>query len=127
MAPKKAAGSTPALQALERSGIHYVLHPYEHDARAESYGLEAADVLGFDPARVFKTLVADVDGALVVGVGPVSTPSTTTRSWSPQVVVVWTSSSRPPTCPPSPPPPRQASPPARRLAGRASVVGCRTG
>jgi Cys-tRNA(Pro)/Cys-tRNA(Cys) deacylase len=72
MATKKPAGGTPAVQALERSGVGYVLHPYEHDARAESYGLEAAEVLGVDPARVFKTLVADVDGNLVVGVVPVT-------------------------------------------------------
>jgi Cys-tRNA(Pro)/Cys-tRNA(Cys) deacylase len=72
MATKKRAGGTPAVQALERSGVDFVLHPYEHDARADSYGLEAAEVLGVEPARVFKTLVADVDGDLVVGIVPVS-------------------------------------------------------
>ena len=47
------------------------MHEYAHDPRAESYGLEAVEKLGLDPARVFKTLVADVDGALTVCVVPV--------------------------------------------------------
>jgi Cys-tRNA(Pro)/Cys-tRNA(Cys) deacylase len=72
MGRKKAAGGTPAVQALERAGVPHVLRPYEHDPRAESYGREAAEALGADPARVFKTLVADADGTLVVGVVPVS-------------------------------------------------------
>ena len=46
--------------------------PYSHDPAAASYGLEAAEVLGIDPARVFKTLMVDVDGRLAVGVVPVS-------------------------------------------------------
>ncbi len=47
------------------------MHEYDHDPRAESYGTEAAEAMGIDPERVFKTLFADVDGALVVGVVPV--------------------------------------------------------
>ncbi len=43
-----------------------------HDPRAESYGLEAAEALGLDPDRVLKTLMASVDGRLVVAVVPVS-------------------------------------------------------
>ena len=50
----------------------HTLHPYEHDPRASSYGLEAADALGVDAGRLFKTLVATVDGRPVVGVVPVS-------------------------------------------------------
>lgn len=50
----------------------HTLHPYRHDPRAESYGLEAATALGVEPARVFKTLVAAVDGALAVAVVPVA-------------------------------------------------------
>lgn len=69
---RKAAGATPAVQALERAGVAHTLHPYEHDPRASSYGLEAAELLGVDLARVFKTLVADADGRLVVAVVPVS-------------------------------------------------------
>lgn len=67
-----AGRSTPATTALDRAGIAYRLHPYEHDPRAPSYGAEAADALGVAPERVFKTLVADVAGALAVGVVPVS-------------------------------------------------------
>lgn len=52
--------------------MEFTVHAYEHDARADSYGREAADVLGLDPAHVFKTLVADVDGSPVVAVVPVS-------------------------------------------------------
>lgn len=69
---KRAAGGTPATVALTRAGIDYTLHPYEHDPRAESYGLEAAEALGVEPARVFKTLMASLDGKLVVGIVPVT-------------------------------------------------------
>ena len=50
----------------------HTLHPYEVDPRAPSYGQAAAAALGVDPARLFKTLVAAVDGRLVVGVVPAS-------------------------------------------------------
>ena len=72
MARKGAQGGTPATVALDRAGIAHTLHPYDHDPRAVSYGLEAAEALGVDPARVFKTLVAALDGELVVGIVPVS-------------------------------------------------------
>ncbi len=48
------------------------MHQYDHDPRAASYGREAADELGLDPDQVFKTLLAELDGALVVAVVPVS-------------------------------------------------------
>ena len=48
------------------------MHRYRHDPRHPSYGQEASEALGVPPARVFKTLVADVDGQLTVGVVPVS-------------------------------------------------------
>jgi Cys-tRNA(Pro)/Cys-tRNA(Cys) deacylase len=54
-----------------RAGIAFEVHEYEHDPRVASYGLEAVEKLGLDAARVFKTLVADVDGALTVAVVPV--------------------------------------------------------
>jgi len=62
---------TPAVVAAERAKIVFALHEYDHDPRAASYGLEAVEKLGVDPARVFKTLVADVDGTLTVAVVPV--------------------------------------------------------
>lgn len=63
---------TPAAVALERAGVAYTLHTYDHDPGAESYGTEAAEALGVDAARVFKTLVADTGSALVVGVVPIA-------------------------------------------------------
>ena len=68
---RKSLGGTPATVALARAGIDFTLHPYEHDLRATSYGLEAAAALGVLPERVFKTLLAEVDGRLVVGIVPV--------------------------------------------------------
>ena len=49
----------------------FATHIYAHDPKHESYGLEAAEALGLDPATVFKTLVADVDGKLTVAIVPV--------------------------------------------------------
>lgn len=69
---KKAAGGTAATVALTKAGVPFTLHSYEHDPAAPSYGLEAAAALGVAPERVFKTLFADVDGRLVVGVVPVA-------------------------------------------------------
>lgn len=68
----RGGGGTPATLALTAAGIAFEVRPYEHDPRATSYGLEAAEALGVDPARVFKTLLASLDGRLVVGIVPVS-------------------------------------------------------
>ncbi len=67
-----AGRGTPATALLGRLGVGHVLHPYRRDPRASSYGAEAAEALGVDPARVYKTLVAEVDGALTVAVVPVT-------------------------------------------------------
>ena len=67
-----ASAGTPATVALTRAGIRFTAHPYEHDPRSAAYGLEAAEKLGVEPARVFKTLLASVDGALAVGIVPVA-------------------------------------------------------
>ncbi|MCB5275153.1 Cys-tRNA(Pro)/Cys-tRNA(Cys) deacylase YbaK [Arthrobacter sp. SO5] len=72
MARKQPSQGTPATAVLAAAGVPFVPHPYSHDPAAASYGLEAAEVLGIDPARVFKTLMVDVDGRLAVGVVPVS-------------------------------------------------------
>lgn len=66
------AGGTPATVALTAAGVAFEVRPYEHDPRSTSYGMEAAEALGADPARVFKTLLASLDGRLVVGIVPVS-------------------------------------------------------
>ena len=67
-----AGKGTPATAALAKQKVPHTLHAYDHDPRAESYGLEAVEELGLDRARVFKTLVAEVDGRLTVGVVPVT-------------------------------------------------------
>lgn len=69
---KQPSGGTPATTALTEAGVAFTVHEYPHDARAASYGEEAAEAMGIDPARVLKTLFADVDGALVVGIVPVA-------------------------------------------------------
>jgi Cys-tRNA(Pro)/Cys-tRNA(Cys) deacylase len=71
--PFVATRGTTATVALERAKIPFALHEYVHDPRADSFGLEASAALGVPPERMFKTLVATVDGgALAVGVVPVS-------------------------------------------------------
>jgi Cys-tRNA(Pro)/Cys-tRNA(Cys) deacylase len=57
--------------ALDRAGIAYSRHPYDHDPATASYGLEAAEALGVEPARVLKTLLVDTGKGLAVGVVPV--------------------------------------------------------
>ena len=64
--------TSPATVALAAAGIPFTAHEYAHDAANTNFGLEAADVLGLDPDQVFKTLMADVDGRLVVAIVPVS-------------------------------------------------------
>jgi Cys-tRNA(Pro)/Cys-tRNA(Cys) deacylase len=63
---------TRATQQLTRLGISHVVHRYEHDPRHSSYGQEASEALGVPPDRVFKTLIADIDGQLTVAVVPVA-------------------------------------------------------
>ena len=62
---------TTATVALERAGIAFTVHEYAHDPRASSYGREASEALGVAADRVFKTMIASVDGDLVAGVVPV--------------------------------------------------------
>jgi Cys-tRNA(Pro)/Cys-tRNA(Cys) deacylase len=66
-----AGRGTTATVALERARIPFTVHEYPHDPRHESYGQEAAQALGVPAERIFKTLIAAVDGALVAGVVPV--------------------------------------------------------
>jgi Cys-tRNA(Pro)/Cys-tRNA(Cys) deacylase len=72
MARRNASQGTPATAALAAAGVPFVLHPYTHDPSAASYGAEAAETLGIDPSRVFKTLMVEVEGRLAVGIVPVS-------------------------------------------------------
>jgi Cys-tRNA(Pro)/Cys-tRNA(Cys) deacylase len=66
-----AGRGTAATLALERARVPFTVHEYAHDPRRRSYGLEASEALGVPPERMFKTLVAEVDGSLAVGVVPV--------------------------------------------------------
>jgi Cys-tRNA(Pro)/Cys-tRNA(Cys) deacylase len=66
------ATGTPATALLTRAKIPFTLHPYDHDPRAEAFGDEAAAALGVDPGRIFKTLIAMIDGRLVCAVVPVA-------------------------------------------------------
>jgi Cys-tRNA(Pro)/Cys-tRNA(Cys) deacylase len=58
--------------ALRAAGIPFAERSYAHDPAVTDFGREAADALGVEPDRVFKTLLADVDGSLVVGIVPVT-------------------------------------------------------
>lgn len=66
------ATGTPATALLAKAGVPFTLHPYDHDPRAQAYGEEAAQALGVDPARIFKTLIATVEGRLACAVVPVA-------------------------------------------------------
>ena len=72
VASTSSPGSTPASVALVRAGVAFTTHAYEHDPAATSYGVEAAQALGLPQEQVLKTLLAEVDGALVVALVPVA-------------------------------------------------------
>ncbi|WP_117233515.1 Cys-tRNA(Pro) deacylase [Vibrio maerlii] len=65
---------TPAINTLKKKKVAHVLHQYDHDPKHESYGMEAAEVLGLDPSLVFKTLMFCINGEprnLAVAIIPV--------------------------------------------------------
>lgn len=63
---------TPAIDLLKKSKADFRVHAYEHDPKTASYGLEAAEKLGLDATRVFKTLlVCSEKNELLVAVVPV--------------------------------------------------------
>ncbi|MDP9093905.1 MAG: Cys-tRNA(Pro) deacylase [Actinomycetota bacterium] len=66
------ATGTPATALLKRAGVAFSLHPYQHDPRADGFGEQAATALDVHPARIFKTLIAVVDGGLACAVVPVA-------------------------------------------------------
>ncbi|WP_425308873.1 Cys-tRNA(Pro) deacylase [Ammonicoccus fulvus] len=72
---KKSSGrgaGTPATTALDRAGVAYALLPYDHDPDNRHFGEEASAALGIDPERMFKTLLVDCSGEVVVAVVPVA-------------------------------------------------------
>ncbi len=74
MAKKASAvgGATPATVLLGKLGIEFEIRAYQHDPLVTDFGEEAAAALGVAPDQIFKTLLADADGELVVGIVPVS-------------------------------------------------------
>jgi len=67
-----AGKGTPAIALLVKKKVAHQVHEYDHDPRSASFGQEASDLLGLPAERVFKTLVAEVDGHLTIGVVPVA-------------------------------------------------------
>ena len=67
-----AGAPTPAIAALTRAKVPHTLHPYHHEPGTTAFGDEVVTALGWPPERVFKTLVASVDGTLTVGIVPVA-------------------------------------------------------
>jgi len=68
-------GATPAMVMLERRGIEFAVHAFDHDlvdAEELGYGRAAAHALGVDESRVFKTLLAQSEKSAVVAIVPVS-------------------------------------------------------
>lgn len=55
----KSGKATPALKALEKAGAWYRTYQYDHGAASQGYGADAAQKLGIDPARIYKTLVVE--------------------------------------------------------------------
>jgi len=68
-------GATPAMVMLERSGIEFAVHAFDHDlvdSQELGYGRAAAHALGVDESQVFKTLLAQSEKSAVVAIVPVS-------------------------------------------------------
>jgi hypothetical protein len=66
------SAGTPATALLTTAQVEFTLHPYDVSPAAPNYGALVAGALGVAPESVFKTLVAEVDGALTVAVVPVT-------------------------------------------------------
>ncbi len=62
--------TTRATQALAKAGVVFTVHTYDYDPGADRVGIQAAEALGEDPARVLKTLMAEVDGKPVCVIVP---------------------------------------------------------
>ena len=64
---------TPAINSAKRAKVAFIIHEYDHDASASSFGLEASEKLGVATEQVFKTLVVKLDAKqLAVGIVPVN-------------------------------------------------------
>jgi Cys-tRNA(Pro)/Cys-tRNA(Cys) deacylase len=64
------ARSTPATLALQKAGVDFVLHEYDYDPDAARVGMQAAEALGVEPARLLKTLMARTGDTVVCVLAP---------------------------------------------------------
>jgi Cys-tRNA(Pro)/Cys-tRNA(Cys) deacylase len=64
------AKSTPATLALQKAGVAFTLYEYDYDPDAERVGMQAAEALGIEPARLLKTLMARAGDAVVCVLAP---------------------------------------------------------
>ncbi|THD75055.1 aminoacyl-tRNA deacylase [Thalassobius vesicularis] len=53
--------ATPATRALQQAKTPFETVEYDYDPGGERVGLQAADAIGADPAKVLKTLMVEVD------------------------------------------------------------------
>ena len=64
------AKATPATLALEKAGVAFTLHEYDYDPNAERIGMQAAQALGIEPARLLKTLTARAGDNVICVLAP---------------------------------------------------------
>lgn len=64
------AKGTPATSVLEKAGVAFTLHEYDYDPDAERVGMQAAEALGVEPARLLKTLMAKAGTEIVCALVP---------------------------------------------------------
>ena len=64
------AKSTPATLALEKAGVAFKLHEYDYDPNAARIGMQAAEALGIEPARLLKTLMAKAGNDVICVLAP---------------------------------------------------------
>ena len=64
------AKSTPATLALEKAGVAFKLHEYDYDPNAARIGMQAAEALGIEPARLLKTLMAKAGSDVICVLAP---------------------------------------------------------
>ena len=70
------AKTTRATDTLDRAGVTYTIHEYTVAEKVgDGYGEAVAAAIGLPAGRVFKTLMAEVDGVPVVAVVPVDRPA----------------------------------------------------
>jgi Cys-tRNA(Pro)/Cys-tRNA(Cys) deacylase len=73
------AKGTRAIDVVRRAAVPHTIHEYAPDPATgreresrPNFGRDAADALGVAPERIFKTLVASVDGRLAIAIVPVA-------------------------------------------------------